>query len=359
MVADLGGAFCLVCGDPPPLFTDGMCEGCSRARTHLVEVPANIPWTRCARCGAIEVEGRWGAMEEEALFDDLVQRYVKVHQDAQDVAIAMMPQPITERHTLLHLEVEGVIDDLLYTEQHTVRARMSNGVCLTCTRRAGNYFEATVQLRSSGRRLEDDELTKLRSTLDDVLASMPEDPMFFITKEGPVQGGYDVVLGSKGLARSWGRHLTTTFGGQSIETNSTVGRKDGVDVTRLTLLYRKPGYDLGDVVRWRDRYWRPSAWTKDGAILEAVDRHERTGATWRDLEPALVSARMKDLVAVEPLSEDASVAEVLDPTTWSMESVRVAWDHEAGRTMVLARIDGEWLALPRSAQDKDLVTKTP
>ena len=160
MVADLGGAFCLVCGDPPPLFTDGMCEGCSRARTHLVEVPANIPWTRCARCGAIEVEGRWGAMEEEALFDDLVQRYVKVHQDAQDVAIAMMPQPITERHTLLHLEVEGVIDDLLYTEQHTGRARMSNGVCLTCTRRAGNYFEATVQLRSSGRRLEDDDQSR-------------------------------------------------------------------------------------------------------------------------------------------------------------------------------------------------------
>ena len=257
MDVDLGGAFCLVCGDPPPLFTDGMCESCSRARTHLVEAPANIPWTRCARCGAIEVDGRWGSIEEEVLYDDLVQRHVRVHQDAQEVAIAMMPQPITERHTLLHLQVEGVIDDLLYTEEHTVRARMSNGVCLTCTRRAGNYFEATVQLRSSGRRLEEGELNRLRATLDDVIASMPEDPMFFITKEGPVQGGYDVVLGSKGLARSWGRHLTSTFGGQSIETNSTVGRKDGVDVTRLTLLYRKPGYDLGDVVRWRDRLWRP------------------------------------------------------------------------------------------------------
>ncbi|GIR66830.1 MAG: hypothetical protein CM15mP71_0560 [Candidatus Poseidoniales archaeon] len=43
-----------------------------------------------------------------------------------------------------------------------MRARMSNGVCLTCTRRAGNYFEATVQLRSSARRLSEEEFQTLR-----------------------------------------------------------------------------------------------------------------------------------------------------------------------------------------------------
>ena len=214
MAVDLGGAFCLVCGASPPLFTDGMCESCSRERTTLMRAPDNIPWTRCARCGATEVEGRWTFIEDEALMDDLVQRHVTFHEDAEDIAIGMMAQPITDRHTLLHVQAEGVIDDLLYTEERTVRARMSNGVCLTCTRRAGNYFEATVQLRSSGRRLDDEELTTLRGTLDDVIGDMPEDPMFFITKEGPVQGGYDVVLGSKGLARAWGRHWSKTTVGR-------------------------------------------------------------------------------------------------------------------------------------------------
>ena len=166
-------------------------------------------------------------------------------------------------------------------------------MCLTCTRRA-EYFEATVQLRSSGRRLDEEELDPPRH-LDVVIGDMPEDPMFFITKEGPVQGGYDVVLGSKGLARAWGRHLVQNHGGQTIETNSTVGRKDGVDVTRLTLLYRMPGYGLGDVIRWRDAKWRPTSWTKDGVILERVHRHERTGASWRDLEHAVVLARHREL----------------------------------------------------------------
>ena len=274
-----------------------------------------------------------------------------VHERAEDIQLGMEPVKVSDRHTLLHIQLEGVIDDLLFQEEHTMRARMANGVCLTCTRRAGNYFEATVQLRSSARRLSEEEFTKLRKTLDDVLEKLSDDPMFFITTEGPVTGGYDVVLGSKGLARAWGRHLINEYGGMVVETNSTVGRKDGVDVTRLTLLYRKPGYEIGDVVQWRNHVWRPSAWTKDGAIMERVDRRERTGATWRDLESAKVVAQRHDLVDVEFVTEDASVGEFLDPTTWAMESVRLPYEHTPGRRGLLVRHSDEWLSLPFMAVD--------
>ena len=158
--------------------------------------------------------------------------------------------------------------------------------------------------------------------------------MFFITNEGPVTGGYDVVMGSKGLARAWGRHLTETWGGQVNETNSTVGRKDGIDVTRLTLLYRKPGYDLGDVVQWRNDLWRPSSWSKDGAIMERISRQERTGATWRDLEGVKVLAQMKDHVVVDILNRDDSVAEFLDPSNWQMTSVRLPWDFDGASSLL-------------------------
>ena len=57
--------------------------------------------------------------------------------------------------------------------------------------------EATVQLRSTGRKLGEDEFNSLRSSLDDVIENLSDDPMFFITNEGPVTGGYDVVMGSK------------------------------------------------------------------------------------------------------------------------------------------------------------------
>ena len=149
-----------------------------------------------------------------------------------------------------------------------------------------------------------------------------------------------------------GRHLTEHWGGQVTETNSTVGRKDGVDVTRLTLLYRKPGYDLGDVVRWRGELWRPSSWSKEGAIMERISRQERTGATWRDLEGANVLSQMGDHLTVEILNRDDSAAEFLDPTTWQMTSVRLPWDFDGGSTLRLARIDGEYIALHEMALDQ-------
>ena len=254
---------------------------------------------------------------------------------------------------MIYLQLEGVIDSLLFQEEHTMRARMANGVCLTCTRRAGNYYEATVQLRSSGRKLSETEYNNLRDTLNNVMEMLSDDPMFFITSEGPVTGGYDVVMGSKGLARAWGRHLTKEHGGQVVETNSTVGRKDGVDVTRLTLLYRKPGYDLGDVIRWRDNFWRPASWTKDGAIVERVDRQERTGASWRDLESAQVVSQMAEHLVVDLINQDASVGEFLDPNTWVMASVKLPWDHNGRQSIRIARIEGEWIALHHMAIDEN------
>ncbi|RJU87013.1 MAG: hypothetical protein DWC02_03540 [Candidatus Poseidoniales archaeon] len=348
---DLGGEFCLICGAEPPLFSDRMCEKCTRDRVTLVKVPKNVPWTRCARCGIVDFQGKWSNVDPEDLWYELVQRNVEFHTEIEDLELGLIAQEVDGRHTLIHMDIEGVIDGLPYAEKHTMRARMSNGVCLTCTRRAGNYFEATVQLRSSARRLSEEEFQILRQTLDKVLADMPEDPMFFITNEGPVTGGYDVVLGSKALARAWGRHLISQHGGQVTATTSVVGRKDGADLTRLTLLYRKPGYALGDVIRWRGDLWRPSSWTGEGAILEKVERRERTGASWRDLENATVVARIQDFTYVDSISEDSSVAEFLDPNTWKMTAVRLPFEHEAGRNLLLARIDGEWICLPRLGAD--------
>lgn len=352
MSGRFGGEFCLVCGAEPPLFGDRMCEPCTRARTQLATVPENVPWVRCARCGIVEIDGKWEQTTEADIWDELMHRNVGIHERAEDIQLAMEPVKVSDRHTLLHIQIEGVIDELLYQEEHRMRTRMANGVCLTCTRRAGNYFEATVQLRSSGRRLSEEEFTKLRHTLDLVLEKLSDDPMFFITSEGPVTGGYDVVLGSKGLARSWGRHLVDEYGGMVVETNTTVGRKDGVDVTRLTLLYRKPGYEIGDLVQWRRQHWRPATWTKEGAVLERVGRRERTGASWRDLEHAKVVAQRKEMLTVDFINEDATVGEFLDPSSWNMEAVRLPFDHVPGRQGLLAKVDGEWMTMPWMALDE-------
>ena len=86
--------------------------------------------------------------------------------------------------------------------------------------------------------------------------------------------------------------------------------------------------------------------------MERIDRQERTGATWRDLESARVIAQRHEFSTVDFITEDASVGDFLDPNVWTMQSVRLPFDHEPGRKGLLARIDGEWLALHHMALDE-------
>ena len=61
--------------------------------------------------------------------------------------------------------------------------------------------------------------------------------------------------------------------------------------------------------------------------------------------------RSISLVHVEFVTEDASVGEFLDPTTWAMESVRLPYAHTPGRRGLLVRYSDEWLSLPFMAVD--------
>ena len=118
-MSELGEAFCLVCGSPPPLFGERMCEPCIRKRIKLAEVPENVPWVRCARCGIVEFQGKWVNISEEEVWDELIQRNLKFHVDAEDIGVAFETRVVSDRHTLIHLQLEGVIDSLLFQEEYT------------------------------------------------------------------------------------------------------------------------------------------------------------------------------------------------------------------------------------------------
>ena len=353
-----GEAFCVSCGAGPPHSSNRLCETCFRTRNKLSECEETSQAYRCPKCGMNFESGRWGMLDTDDLNQRRLDDALQIHQRAEEVGIASEAEVIDDRNTRMHIEVDGRIDTFQFTEQHELIIRTSNMICLTCTRKDGNYYEATLQIRSAGRKLTEDELEELRDSLDSMLAGMEPDPMFFITTEGAVVGGWDVTLGSKALARNWARHMIQRWGGQAKETNSVVGQKDGMDVTRLTLLYRRPGYDLGDVMRWRDRKWIVSAWQKDGPIMKALDRKEKTGASWRDLEKSVVLSRFVEQVEVDVLNRDASAAEFMDPRNYQMRTVRLPYDDDGSQAQLrLGWIIDEWIALPRVRKSDE--GKTP
>lgn len=343
----LGDSFCIVCGTGGDLTSGRICESCFRQRTTLSNLTETMQLFRCPKCLMVLQAGRWGTLEPEELHHGMVQSNLEVDERAERLGVAMLSEPVDDRNTKLSIQVTGFIDGLEFTDAHETIVRVSDSVCPTCTRKAGNYYEATVQLRSSGRRLSEDELAAVRATLDELLDSMEPDPMFFITSESAVTGGWDVVMGSKALSRTWGRFLIKKFGGSTKETNTVVGHKDGEDVTRLTVLYRKPAFDIGDVIRLRNADWLVAKWEKGGAILTSISRRERTGVTWRDLEKSNVLSRTVEQLDVELINRDSSAAEFLDPRDWKVRAVALPYDDDGlSDTLRVALLADEWVALP-------------
>ena len=341
------GAFCIICGAPPPLTSERMCETCLRQRTELSKLPERIQQSRCAKCDSYEVRGRWSKMDAEDIADLRIRENLVADERAQNVEVSFSVAVIDDRTCRLHVGVSGTIEGYQFDDSHESLLQTSNAVCTPCTRKAGSYFEATVQLRSAGRRLDDVELKQLRGTLDEMLENMESDPMFFITKEGQVTGGWDLQLGSKAMARNWGRRLVRSHGGTIKETSTVVGSNDGIDVTRLTLSYRKPAYDLDDVVRFRKQLWMIDGWQSDGPSLRRLDRYERSGASWRDMEKSNIVCPSREQHVVEVMNRDSSAVEVMDPTDYRMVTVALPYDDDGQANRIrIGFIDGAWVALP-------------
>ena len=344
----LGEEFCIVCGGKPPLFIDRMCESCLRIRHTISRIDERIQYFRCSRSDTIQTEQGWIELNDDELHDLFVQKNLELNEIANDVVVDVTAQQIDERNTRLFINVKGKIMGLPFKDEHVTMLRCSNGVSPAASRQAGNYFEATVQLRSIGRKLDDSELSSLRKSLTIMLENAQNNPMNFITKEGPVQGGYDVVFGSKGFARTWGRELTKRWGGQTKESNKIVGRKDGSDVTRLTIVYRKPAFEVGDVLSWRSEYYRVYSWLPNGVTLLKISHNHKIGTSWRDLENVQVMCKKLDQVTVTPLNVDSQVLEFLDERDWKTKMVQLPWDWDNSRKDVeLAYIIDEWVSLPQ------------
>ena len=180
-----------------------------------------------------------------------------------------------------------------------------------------------------------------------MLDGMEADPMFFITKEGMVTGGWDLQLGSKAMARNWSRILTKKFGGTVKETSTVVGMKDGIEITRLTVSYRKPAYSVGDVVKLNDDLWLIDSWQKDGPIIRRLRFFQRTGATWRDMEKARIICSRSEQYVVDILNRDSSAAEIMTPHDYSITTVALPYDDDVKSTQLrVGFIEDIWQALP-------------
>jgi len=132
----------------------------------------------------------------------------------------------------LEVGVTGQVLDIPYTTALNTTLVIRKVLCPICSRRAGRYYEATIQLRSDS---IEKPLTEVHAIIDRLYR---KNKMAFIVEESLVKGGVDIKLGSHKAAKAVSTHFKKHHGALVKESATLVGRKEGKDLYRTTVLIK-------------------------------------------------------------------------------------------------------------------------
>jgi len=340
---------CPKCGGPSSL---GLCDRCRLEEAVLLQTPEAVEVTVCPVCGSHLLRGRWQKAEEplEDLISDAVAGEIAVHQDLEGPEVEISVSRKNPTHYLVSVAVRGRFGGLLAEEEKAVSATVRRTTCERCSRIAGNYYEAIVQVRGSSgppASFELEESQKIADARTDLCLERG-DRHSFIQETKEVKGGIDLVVGSTQQGRSIAKAIQDRFGGSSQESYKLVGMRDGKKVYRTSILVRLPRLKAGDLI------------VAGGSFLEVRGFEGRRVATTslRDGRTAYLSEEdSEDVVVVGNRSaaekgmvvaEDRDVLEVLDPESYRTVSASrpSSLKTGVGGEVEFLRFRGEIILLP-------------
>ncbi|WXG42952.1 MAG: NMD3-related protein [Promethearchaeati archaeon SRVP18_Atabeyarchaeia-1] len=249
--------FCVVCGSEETQTNrlyNGLCGRCS-----AIEKPSEIinttPTIRlCKICGSLEEKGKWIAPSSGKLQEDLstllrrmATKFVRVEKEERvEVSIPQMPIPIGSKSVLIPfcIRTKGATGQHEHPQRESMaKVRLTPSICSNCTLMKQKYYEATLQVRTSDKKMRPEERENLLGRIDAwVEEGRRKDKQAFISKYEDKPEGFDLYLGSRSLAYSIASKFRA-MKGTSIKETFKIGNVDkstGKRKSKATILIRLP-----------------------------------------------------------------------------------------------------------------------
>jgi nonsense-mediated mRNA decay protein 3 len=278
--------------------------------------------TLCSICGSQLRKKRWQAADR--ILEEMIRREIREAVSWQDdlegasLDIKVIPRGATR--FLAMVELKGAFRGRSICENCEVPVSVKLVACETCSKKAGRYFEATVQVRaSSSRDLSAEEIEDCRLLAQSMAEAGLEggERLSFIQEMKETRGGLDIVLGSAQLGRQLARAIRQRFGGKLEETNKLVGRRDGRDIYRITLLVRLPRFKKGDILLQRGKIFQVKGFSGRKTLVDPLTREGRR-RSWseKEAEEAEVLGNRSEAQKAVVVAGDAEVLELMDPESY-------------------------------------------
>ena len=342
--------FCVKCGRDCEEQINGLCMECFLDGRKLMVLPHHVDLQRCTNCEEFNVRDHWIEISEEDAVQEAALTGLMAIPEAQVVSVGTFAQAQDDRTYEVKVQADLAINSYIVQAEASTIVRVKNNVCKRCSRQLGNYYEATMQIRSGEKDLDDslrDEI--VRRIRDSVELQSKTNRQLFITKVQEVPGGVDIMLSSISLARSLTKDLVESYGAESKESASLVGQSsDGIDIYRLTYLVRFPAYHIGDVLEYKGRPYKLTGLNKTGGKLLSLIDFRETSVRKSEIQALHILVKHSDRKEALVLSRSGDEIQVMHPSNYSTVDLRIPKDADPaeGGNVDVVQIEDELYYLP-------------
>ncbi|HID25791.1 MAG TPA: hypothetical protein EYP23_04960 [Thermoplasmata archaeon] len=314
---------CVECGRETTEISHGMCPKCYAKKVKLARIPPRVHLIICSHCGTVKHKNIW---KEETL-DNAIKRVVEntlsISSELTEKTVSISCKSKGKNLYLCNVAVTGFLKNHEVTEQHSVEVVIDKQLCRRCSRKAGRYFEAILQIRAEKREPTDKEIQTIVTEVKENITSLEKQgKQVFVTEIVPAKGGVDLYMSDKGFTKKMMQMLHHRFGGETKTTAKQSGMKNGKQRYRMTYLVRLPYYQKGDLLAKNEQLF----------YLKSIERGKPqlvNLSNWDEVsfEPkamnylTVVGGRtmIKEAVVVSQTPDDV---QILDPDTFHTRDVK-------------------------------------
>ncbi|WP_424358684.1 60S ribosomal export protein NMD3 [Methanocella sp. MCL-LM] len=318
--------FCPRCGKETE--AEGLCNACFADKYVVFQVPQTLDVKLCAKCPSYKIGELWIETNIDN-YEDLakkaavktVRTALSVSKEVEQPQITVVPEFTGPYMLVIHVTVTGAIEGRPVSTSADIEGRVRKETCDICSRMAGGYYEAVIQVRAEGRLPTKPEIDRCLKIIENVFVRSAKagDRLAFITDIFPLSEGADLYVGSTACARQASRTIVDEFGGALIESPKLVGAVGGKGVYRVTFSVRLPEIVAGDIVRMRNQIVLVEKVGKRTSGVDLATGQNTSGPEDLKLEKI---ANRSEATRVVIVSEEGDSVQILDPETYQAVTIR-------------------------------------
>ncbi len=333
--------FCVECGKETDRTVRGLCFECFLKDRTLITLPDHVDLQVCTNCGEFLWHGEWQSMDLAKAAASAARENLVCIKEGKVVSAEASVSELDDYNLSVTLKCGVKIEDFVTDAIAATVVRVKNAVCRICSRRLGNYYEAILQIRTTGKTLpadlQDEVLARVEKVVDDAMAT---DENVFITKMEIVPGGVDVYLSLIALGRALVKDLADIYCAETNESAKLVGQtRDGLDMYRVNYLVRLPEFHVGDIVTFRKKIYLLYRVSSQGGKLISLDGFREVSVKRQDMPGIKVYCKASEIGTADVITVGEGEIQVMDPSDYSMVDLLVPKGAEIGAAVRVIRIE--------------------